>query len=61
MTNQGIFIEFACILLLARFLAMAAVRSGVPSVLGELLAGLLVGPTLLGLVEPGEVIRGHPH
>jgi len=57
MGNHGIFIELACILLLARFLAMAAARWGVPSVLGELLAGLLLGPTVLGLVEPGEAIR----
>lgn len=57
MATHSIFIELAIILLLARFLATAAVRLGVPSVLGELLAGLLLGPTLLGLIEPGEVIR----
>ncbi|MEX1141701.1 MAG: cation:proton antiporter [Thermoleophilaceae bacterium] len=32
-------------------------RIGQPTIVGEILAGVLVGPSLLGLVEPGEVIE----
>ncbi|MGH2899992.1 MAG: cation:proton antiporter, partial [Solirubrobacteraceae bacterium] len=28
-----------------------------PTIVGEILAGLLVGPAVLGLVEPGEVLE----
>lgn len=32
-------------------------RIGQPALIGEILAGLLVGPAVLGLVEPGEVLE----
>jgi Kef-type K+ transport system membrane component KefB len=32
-------------------------RLGQPTLVGEILAGLLVGPAVLGLVEPGEVLQ----
>jgi Kef-type K+ transport system membrane component KefB len=32
-------------------------RIGQPAVLGELIAGILVGPSLLGLIEPLELIQ----
>ena len=31
-------------------------RIGQPTIVGEILAGVVVGPSLLGLVEPGEVL-----
>ena len=37
----------------ARSLGVLATRLGLPSVVGELLAGLVVGPSLLGNVAPG--------
>ncbi|MCX4239785.1 cation:proton antiporter domain-containing protein [Paraliomyxa miuraensis] len=37
---------------LARFLGEAARRMGQPAVLGELLAGIILGPTVLGAVAP---------
>ena len=40
----------------ARLLGEVAGRMGQPSVLGELLAGVLVGPSLLGLVQPTEIL-----
>ena len=40
----------------ARVLGEVAGRMGQPSVLGELLAGVLVGPSLLGLVQPTEIL-----
>src|SRR3990167_6132479 len=44
-------------LLAARVLGELAARLGVPPVIGELLAGVLLGPSLLGWVEPAPVIR----
>jgi Kef-type K+ transport system membrane component KefB len=32
-------------------------RIGQPAIVGEILAGVLVGPSVLGLVEPGEVLE----
>jgi Kef-type K+ transport system membrane component KefB len=32
-------------------------RLGQPTIVGEILAGVLVGPSVLGLVEPGEVLE----
>lgn len=44
------------IYLSARLLGEVAERIGQPSVLGELLAGILVGPSLLGLVQQTVVL-----
>ncbi len=46
------FLTLAIILIAARLFAEIAGRHGVPSVIGELLAGLLIGPSLLGWVSP---------
>lgn len=32
-------------------------RLGQPALVGEILAGVLIGPSLLGIVEPGEVLE----
>ena len=32
-------------------------RIGQPSIVGEILAGVLIGPSVLGIVEPGEVLE----
>lgn len=44
------FLFFAIILISARVLSETVARFGVPAVIGELLAGLIVGPSLLGWV-----------
>lgn len=51
------FLILLTILLAARILGELAARFGAPSVIGELAAGLLLGPSLLGWVEPSAVIR----
>ncbi len=51
------FIQLAGILIAARIAAEVAVRLGAPSVIGELAAGILLGPSVLGWLEPTEVIR----
>ncbi|NBN89894.1 MAG: hypothetical protein EBV24_06230 [Actinobacteria bacterium] len=49
-----ILLELALILCTAKVVAEFAERVGVPAVLGEILAGVVIGPSLLGLVEPSD-------
>ena len=51
-----IFLDIALILIAARLLGEISIRVGVPSVIGELTAGIVLGPSLLGWVTPNEVI-----
>jgi Kef-type K+ transport system membrane component KefB len=51
------FLILLTILLAARILGELAARFGAPSVIGELVAGVLLGPSLLGWIEPSAVIR----
>jgi Kef-type K+ transport system membrane component KefB len=44
----------AALLLLARLLGRAAERSGLPSIVGDLLTGVLLGPSVLGFLAPGS-------
>ncbi len=52
MALHEFFLFFAIILISARVLSETVARFGVPGVIGELLAGLIVGPSLLGWVTP---------
>ncbi|ASS76395.1 sodium:proton antiporter [Tumebacillus algifaecis] len=49
--------ELAIILVATKLAGDLAVRLGQPSVLGKLLIGLLLGPSLLGLIENTEVLH----
>ena len=51
------FLLFAIILISARIFSETVARFGIPSVIGELLAGLLVGPSLLGWVTPDTTMK----
>ena len=51
------FLHLLIILLAARICAEVAVRIQVPAVIGELFAGILLGPSLLGWVEPSQTIK----
>ena len=50
-------ITLAIILLSARVLAELAGRVRVPPVMGELLAGILLGPSVFGWIEPEATLR----
>ncbi|MBP6571773.1 MAG: cation:proton antiporter [Gemmatimonadales bacterium] len=50
----GLFLALAALVTVARLGGWVAMRVGQPAVLGELLAGILVGPSLLGIVTPGD-------
>lgn len=51
------FLLLAITLIAARLLSETVARFGVPSVIGELLAGLLIGPSLLGWVSPDTTMK----
>lgn len=52
-TLAAFFIAVAVVMLIARLLGMAAVKIGQPRVMGEVVAGIALGPTLLGAFLPG--------
>src|SRR3954447_22835379 len=49
-----VFIDLAVIMVIARLVGRLAVKVGQPAVVGEIIAGILLGPTLLGAF-PGEL------
>lgn len=51
------FLHLLTILLMARVFAEVAVYFGAPSVIGELLAGIIIGPSLLGWVGPDNMLE----
>jgi Kef-type K+ transport system membrane component KefB len=57
MEPQDFLLQMLAILIAARVFAELASRLGAPSVIGELLAGIVLGPSILGWIDPGEAIR----
>ena len=57
METHTFFLHLLIILLTARVFAELAARLQAPSVIGELLAGVVLGPSLLGWVEPVNAIQ----
>lgn len=49
-------LQLLTILIAARVLGEIASLLGAPSVIGELIAGIIIGPSLLGWVEINDVI-----
>jgi len=50
-------LQIAAIILTARVFAEIAAWLGAPSIVGELCAGIVLGPSLLGVIEPNAVIN----
>lgn len=57
MQAHTFFLYLLIILLAARLFAELAVRLKSPAVIGELFAGIVIGPSLLGWIEPLEALR----
>ena len=57
MATHDFFLYLLVILLTARVFAELATRLMAPSVIGELLAGVVLGPSLLGWIQPLEAIK----
>ncbi|MCF6208139.1 MAG: cation:proton antiporter [Ghiorsea sp.] len=53
---ESVFLSIGLILLSARILGELAARFKAPSVMGEMLAGIIIGPSLLGIVELNDII-----
>lgn len=51
-----VLLDLALILFSAKMLGMLARRIGIPQVVGEIISGLIIGPNLLGIVQPNDVI-----
>ena len=57
MESHDFFLHLLIILLTARLFAELATRLRSPPVIGELVAGIVLGPSLFGLIQPIEAIR----
>lgn len=57
MQAHTFFLYLLIILLTARLFAEIAVRLKSPPVIGELFAGIVIGPSLLGWIEPVEALK----
>ncbi|MCW8825456.1 MAG: cation:proton antiporter [Gammaproteobacteria bacterium] len=57
METHSFFIDLLIILIAARIFAELAVRMYAPSVIGELFAGIVLGPSLFGWITISETIR----
>jgi len=57
MEISSFFLSLLLILLFARILGELAAWLSIPSVMGEMLAGILLGPSLLGWVEPTHIVQ----
>ncbi|MEN3014713.1 MAG: cation:proton antiporter [bacterium] len=55
--DHSIFLYLGLIVLLARVIGDTLARFGYPSVIGEILVGVILGQSVLGLVKPNEVIK----
>jgi Kef-type K+ transport system membrane component KefB len=57
MENNTLFLQLLIILLVARTFAEVAVWFHLPSIIGELFAGILLGPSLLGWIAIDETLK----
>lgn len=57
MQAHTFFLYLLVILLTARLFAELAVRLKAPSVIGELFAGIVIGPSIFGWIEPVEALK----
>ncbi len=57
MDTSTVILHIAIIIIVARLFGEVAAHLQVPAVIGELIAGIMLGPTLLAVIEPGGMIR----
>jgi len=57
MNIDNFFLTLFLILILARVLGELFARFGIPSVLGELFAGVLLGSSVFGIIEPNDILK----
>lgn len=57
MSDYTILLELALILLFTKLFGIICKKIGLPQVVGFLIAGLLIGPCVLGWVKPSETLK----
>lgn len=57
MESHSLLIQIAIIIIAARLFAEVATRFNIPSIFGELVAGIVLGPSVLGWITPNQVIE----
>lgn len=57
MDADQILFQLAAILLTARLFSEIATRFNAPAIIGEMVAGIVLGPTLLGWISPNDVLK----
>lgn len=57
METHTLLLQIAIVLLSARLFAEGAVYFGIPPIIGEIFAGIIIGPSLLGWVDPSDAFR----
>ncbi|MGD8351299.1 MAG: cation:proton antiporter, partial [Gammaproteobacteria bacterium] len=57
MTTTTVILQVATILIAARVFGELAVYLGSPAVIGEIVAGVILGPSLMGYIEPEGLIQ----
>lgn len=57
MDTSTVILHIAIILIVARIFGEIAAYINIPTVIGELTAGIILGPTLLGLIEVDGMVR----
>ncbi len=58
MESYSILFDLAVIMVAAKFMGLVARKCKAPMVVGEIVAGLIIGPCLLGIVQPGDFLNG---
>ena len=56
MEAYAVFKDLAIIIIVAKFFGLLARKMKIPQVAGEIIAGLLIGPSILGLVEQTDFL-----
>lgn len=57
MKSYAILLDLALIMISAKFMGLVARKIKAPMVVGEIIAGLVIGPCLLGVVEPSDFLN----
>ena len=57
METYAIFKDLAIIIIAAKFFGILARKCKAPQVVGEIIAGLLIGPSILGLVQQSDFLN----
>lgn len=56
--GSSLLLQLALIVAATKLAGVLSAKLNQPTVFGKLLAGIIIGPSLLGLIEPNEVIKG---